>query len=75
MRTIIELSPEHLAALDKLRKRKQSSRAALIRDAVEAYLASQNPRTREDRPGFGAWKHKRVDAIKYQRRIREEWDR
>ena len=25
-------------------------------------------------PAFGAWKHRDLDAIEYQRRLRAEWD-
>ncbi len=75
MRTIIDLTDEQIAALDRLRKQAQISRAALIREAVEAYLANRSTKSLRDRPGFGAWKHKRLDGVKYQRRVRSEWER
>ena len=75
MRTIIDLSEEQIAALDRLRQEQGVSRAELIREAVTAYLVSQKRVTLKERPGFGSWKRKRVDGVKYQQRIRSEWDR
>jgi metal-responsive CopG/Arc/MetJ family transcriptional regulator len=74
MRTIIDLTEEQITALDRLRKQSHTSRAALIREAVEVYLATRSTKSLKDRPGFGAWKHKQLDGVKYQRRLRAEWE-
>lgn len=75
MRTIVDLPEEHVRALDRLREREDVSRAELIRRAVEAYVQSHSVKALKDLPGFGAWKRKRVEGVKYQRRLRSEWDR
>ncbi len=41
MRTIIDLTPEQVAGLDRLRKRKNVSRAAAVREAVDLLLAGE----------------------------------
>lgn len=75
MRTIIDLPEYQIVALDQLREMQGVSRTALIREAVSAYLLNQKRVTLKERPGFGSWKRKRGDGVKYQQRIRSEWDR
>lgn len=74
MRITIDLPTDQIAALDQLSARQDTSRAELIRKAVSAYLADQNRIALDQRVGFGAWKHKQVDGVEYQRRVRAEWD-
>ncbi|MBX7214011.1 MAG: ribbon-helix-helix domain-containing protein [Thermoflexales bacterium] len=75
MRTIIDLTDAQVSALDRLRAETQSSRAELIREAVDAYLVAQQAPSLAELPGFGAWRHKRRDGVAYQRALREEWTR
>ncbi|MDR3298445.1 MAG: ribbon-helix-helix domain-containing protein [Candidatus Accumulibacter sp.] len=59
---------EELAALAEVERR---SRAAVIRQAIEAYVAQ-----RRQVPGtqvFGLWKDRKIDGLEYQREIRSEW--
>jgi hypothetical protein len=54
-----------------LAKQAKTSRAALIRDAIDAYLEQHRRRHVED--GFGLWGQGDIDGLAYQERIREEW--
>ena len=75
MRTIIDLTEDQVEALDRLRASEHASRAELIRRAVDAFLQTQKGASIADRPGFGAWKKRRVGGVTYQRKLRAEWDR
>ena len=44
MRTLVGLTDRQVAALDELSKREERSRAALIRQAIDDYLAKQHGR-------------------------------
>jgi metal-responsive CopG/Arc/MetJ family transcriptional regulator len=59
---------EELAALVEVEHR---PRAAVIRQAIEAYIAQ-----RKRVPGtqvFGLWKDRKIDGLEYQQEIRAEW--
>jgi len=75
MRTTISLTDAQIEALDRLGASMRTSRAELIRRAVDAFLQTQKGASIAERPGFGAWKKTRVDGVTYQRKIRAEWDR
>lgn len=72
MRTIVDLPPAQLEALDLLCRREGISRAEAVRRAVAEHLA----RHQAD-PGraFGLWSARRIDSVEYQRRLRREWGR
>lgn len=74
MRTIIDLPDQQLEALGRISKRRKLSRAELIRQAVDRYLAEHAP---ELGAAFGLWKRAgaRKDGVAYQRRLRREWSR
>jgi len=72
MRTIVDLPDDAVEALDRLRHATGRSRAALVREAVERYLASHAGGGRG--AAFGAWRDDGVDGLALQRRLRAEWD-
>ena len=74
MRTIIDLPDQQLEALGRISKRRKLSRAELIRQAVDRYLAEHSP---ELGAAFGLWKRAgaREDGLAYQKRLRREWGR
>jgi hypothetical protein len=72
MRTIVDLPEGALEALDRLRAQRGVSRAALVREAVEAFLEAQGPVGRG--AAFGAW-DRGEDGLAMQRRLRSEWQR
>jgi len=73
MRTIIDLPPAQIDALDALCRREGISRAEAIRRAVAAHVRQE--RDRGPDPAFGLWSDRPVDGVKHQRRLRREWSR
>lgn len=71
MRTLVDIGEPQIQALDELARREQRSRAALIRAAVDDYLARH--RRVQSGDGFGLWKKRKEDGLAYQERIRSEW--
>lgn len=71
MRTIIELPDEQLEALGNLCVQEKASRAEIIRRAVGSYLNSKQ--AGKGRSAFGLWKKKKVNALKYEAKLRAEW--
>ncbi len=74
MRTLITLEDRQVEKLDAIAKRRKTSRAALVREAVDRVL-------REDEEAlmasFGLWKGRTdiiQDGLEYQLAIRAEWD-
>jgi metal-responsive CopG/Arc/MetJ family transcriptional regulator len=71
MRTLVDLGDNQLQALDELSKKEKRSRAALIRQAIDDYLAKQRDKREGD--AFGLWGKRRVDGLAYQEKVRGEW--
>ena len=73
MRTIIELPAAQIDALDALCRRERISRAEAIRQAVAAHVGRASAVARAS--AFGLWRDRGIDALSYERQLREEWDR
>ena len=73
MRTIIDVPPDQLLALDGLCIREGISRAEAIRRAIAEHLL-RNPAP-DRRAAFGLWKGRGIDGLAHQEAIRKEWDR
>jgi predicted transcriptional regulator len=73
MRTIIELPPAQIDALDALCRRERISRAEAIRQAVAAHVGRASAVARAS--AFGLWRDRGIDALAYERQLREEWER
>jgi len=71
MRTLVDLGDTQIEALDELSKKEKRSRAALIRQAIDDYLAKRHAKRRED--AFGLWGKRKVDGLAYQEKVRKEW--
>lgn len=71
MRTLVDLGDSQLEALDELSKKEQRSRASLIRQAIDDYLAKRRGIQQGD--GFGLWGKRKVDGLTYQDKVRREW--
>lgn len=71
MRTLVDLGDTQIQSLDELSKKEKRSRAALIRQAIDDFLA----RRRGDQEGdaFGLWGKRKVDGLAYQEKARREW--
>lgn len=73
MRTIIDIAEPDIRELDALARRQSRSRAAVIREAIEAHLARHD--NDESLSGFGLWRDVKPvrDGLDYQERMRAEW--
>ncbi len=74
MRILTEIPDEDIQQLDALASKKNSSRAAAIRDAVKLYLVHNADNRDWIERGYGYWKG-RVDVgdpIEYQRAMRAD---
>lgn len=71
MRALINMDDTQVEALDALAKRVRQSRAALIRAALDEYLARH--RSEQVVDGFGLWGQRKVDGLAYQTKVRREW--
>ena len=71
MRTIIDLPNDQLDGLAILCRRDGISRAEAIRRAVADYTREQLRHDADE--GFGLWRRRREDGVRYQRRLRKEW--
>lgn len=72
MRTIIELDKKQLSALKTLCEAESISRAEAIRRAVDAYTESR--RVDNDDIAFGIWSEQKIDGLKQQQKLRNEWE-
>jgi len=71
MRTLVDIPESDLRELSELGRRQGQSRAALIREAVGAYLAVRRQIRAAD--AFGLWGQKGTDGLAFQRQLRGEW--
>jgi len=71
MRTIVDLPDEQIEALKRMSEAAHSSRAELVRRAIDEYLARHLPA--QDDGAFGLWKKRTSDGLAYQERMRDEW--
>ena len=70
MRTLVDLGDTQIQALDELSKKEKRSRAALIREAIDDYLAGRHCKQSD---AFGLWGNRKVDGLAYQQKVRREW--
>ena len=71
MRISVDLGETQIQALDELSKKEKRSRAALIRQAIDNYLAERHGK--QESNAFGLWGHRKVDGLAYQEKVRCEW--
>jgi predicted transcriptional regulator len=71
MRTLVDVGDTQLQELDELSKEEKRSRAALIREAIDDFLAKR--RSKHEGDAFGLWGKRKVDGLVYQERVRNEW--
>jgi predicted transcriptional regulator len=70
-RILVDLPDSQVEELAEIVDAERRPRAAVIRDAIEAYIALHKPGLAAD--AFGLWKEKKVDGLEYQKRLRTEW--
>ncbi|HEY1638007.1 MAG TPA: ribbon-helix-helix domain-containing protein [Rhizomicrobium sp.] len=71
MRILVDMPDNQVKELARISAATKRPRAALIREAVDSYLARKNPNPR--RKAFGIWHDLEIDSVEYQRRLRDEW--
>jgi metal-responsive CopG/Arc/MetJ family transcriptional regulator len=72
MRTIIDLPNDQLEILKAISSREKTSRAEIVRRAVGKYILEEQ--SGKGRAAFGLWKKGKANALKYERRLRAEWE-
>ncbi|WP_293858877.1 CopG family transcriptional regulator [uncultured Alsobacter sp.] len=70
MRTLIDVPEHDLDRLAELASKRKTSRAALVREAIQQFLMAQRPLRDDD--AFGLWKTGE-SGLDYQNRLRDEW--
>ncbi|MDQ6632172.1 MAG: ribbon-helix-helix domain-containing protein [Verrucomicrobiota bacterium] len=73
MRTIVELPDDQVEALGHICAHEKVSRAEVIRRAVGNYI--QEKQSGKGQSAFGLWKNKKINSLKYESRLRTEWER
>lgn len=71
MRILVDANETQVAALDDLAKREQRPRAAVIRAAIDDYVA-RNSRKGALEKSFGIWPDG-PDGLEFQEKLRSEW--
>ena len=74
MRTLVDIPVEQLEELTEISARENTSRAAIIREAIASYLAKRRQAGSKD--AFGLWRREHqgaVDGVDYQKALRGEW--
>ena len=71
MRTLVEVGDTQIRELDALSKEEKRSRAALIREAIDDYLARR--RKKHEGDAFGLWGKRKMNGLVYQEKVRREW--
>lgn len=71
MRTLVDIGEPQVQELDELSQKDRRSRAALIREAIDDYLAKRRAGRGGD--AFGLWGKRKVDGLAYQEKVRREW--
>ncbi|CAM2198001.1 putative transcriptional regulator, CopG family [Paraburkholderia kururiensis] len=70
-RILIDLPDSQIEDLTVIVEAEQRPRAAVIRDAIEAYIVQRKRALGVD--VFGLWKSRKVDGLIYQQELRSEW--
>jgi metal-responsive CopG/Arc/MetJ family transcriptional regulator len=71
MRASVTLSNIQIEALDALARRSGQSRTALIREAIDEYLARHY--SSQIGESFGLWADRQTDGLDYQEQLRDGW--
>jgi len=70
-RILVDLPDAQVAELAEIVDAEQRPRAAVIRDAIDDYIAQHRPSLASD--VFGLWKGRKIDGLEYQQELRSEW--
>lgn len=70
-RILVDVTDTQLNELTQIAEAEKRPRAAVIRDALDGYIAQRKPILAAD--VFGLWEHRNVDGLDYQEKLRSEW--
>lgn len=70
-RILVSLPDTQIEELGAIAEAEHRPRAAVIRNAIEAYISQRKPALGAD--VFGLWKDKKIDGLTYQQERRSEW--
>ncbi|WP_338859810.1 ribbon-helix-helix protein, CopG family [Mycetohabitans rhizoxinica] len=70
-RILVDLPDSRIEELAVIAETEHRPRAAIIRDAIEAYIFQRKRTLGAD--VFGLWKNKKIDGLAYQQELRSEW--
>jgi metal-responsive CopG/Arc/MetJ family transcriptional regulator len=70
-RILVDVPDSQLNDLMLIADAEKRSRAAVIRDALDGYIAQRKPVLAAD--VFGLWKDRNIDGLDYQDKLRSEW--
>jgi metal-responsive CopG/Arc/MetJ family transcriptional regulator len=70
MRTLIDIPEQQIRQLTEISRQKGLSRAEVVRQAIAAYLVANRAAPSQ---AFGLWGERKIDGLKYQRKLRSEW--
>lgn len=70
-RILIDLPDDQIEGLAVIVEEEHRPRAAVIRDAIESYIAQRKRALPAD--VFGLWKDRKIDGVDYQQALRSEW--
>jgi len=70
-RILVDLPDSQVDDLAAIVEAEQRPRAAVIRDAIEAYISQRKRAHGAD--VFGLWKSRKIDGLAYQQELRSEW--
>ncbi|MGH8781712.1 ribbon-helix-helix protein, CopG family [Paraburkholderia sp.] len=70
-RILVDLPDAQVEELTALAEAERRPRAAVIREAIDAYIAQHKHALDVD--VFALWKDKKLDGLEYQQELRSEW--
>ncbi len=70
-RILVDVTDSQLRELSAIVEAERRPRAAVLRDAIEAYIALHKTSAGDE--AFGLWKERQVDGLDYQEKLRSEW--
>ncbi len=71
MRTIVDIPDSQVKILDQVSKKKNVSRASLIREALTKYINSYSNSKKSYELAFGVWKRKKIGQFGLSAKIKE----
>jgi len=70
-RILVDMPEAQLEELAMIVELEHRPRAAIVRDAIEAYISQRKRAVGTE--VFGLWKSRKIDGLAYQQELRSEW--